>query len=128
MPRTRNGPHQETELVSFRLEPGLLARIDQRARVLGGTRTDGTRDLLERGLASLEDQGAAPVPETNVNVLRHPPKETTASPTQAECVWCGRPRNGPHYEKCPHNPSSGLNRFFRELGYTDDFFESLPKP
>ncbi len=112
-----SAPRGDTDLVSFRLSRVLVAKIDERASVLGGTRTDGTRDLLERGLASLAVQRStdAPVPHTVTTGPGHP-KGGPSPRVQSECGWCGAPRKGPHHEKCPVNPGSGLNTLFRQLG------------
>ncbi len=104
-------PRRETELVSFRLDRALIAKIDEWARSRGGTRTDGTRDLLERGLASVTPAPtAATKPPTDGS-----PRARAVAAAEAECAWCGPPRSGPHHERCPHSPGSGLGAAFREL-------------
>jgi len=108
-------PRSKTELVSFRLDRELVARIDEWARARGSTRTDGTRDLLERGLAAAVT-ASTPTSAPAAGTLRPKKEQRAVIETHAECGWCGQPRNGPHYEKCPHAPGSGLGSFLRELG------------
>src|SRR5260370_26936383 len=86
---------RETELVSFRLDRELIARIDERARALDGTRTDGTRDLIERGLTTLDGTQPNEAPTPRPAIVK-PRARRTKTTVAAECGWGGRPPNA-HY-------------------------------
>jgi hypothetical protein len=63
MGRPRKGePRPDTTLVAFRLSRALLQVIDEHAKRTSTTRTDAARDLIQRGLGTLQAAFEEPPP------------------------------------------------------------------
>lgn len=125
MARPRKGePRPDTELVAFRFSRLLLQAIDEHARRMSATRSDAARDLVQRGLGTLDPSAKLSGTSTAKRPIRsrtskRPSSVSSSSSSvteprstaKADCGWCGARQGRPHYARCP-GATSSLNGIF----------------